>query len=75
MIYFNPLIATKVVFNPLFSLLNHSLMGKKCVFKHQDLQMFGSKIKQIQSNFHSLEVVGRGHETQLQVGGNFFFFM
>ena len=25
------------------------------------------------SNFHPLEVVGRGSETQLQVGENFFF--
>ena len=30
------------------------------MFKHQDLQMFG----------HPLEVVGRGSETQLQVGEN-----
>ena len=39
------------------------------MFKHQDLKMFGSEMKQIiMSNFHPLEVVGRGSEIQLQVG-------
>ena len=37
----------------------------KWVFKHQDLQMFG--------NFHPIVVVGRGSETQLQVGENVYF--
>ena len=32
-------------------------------------QNFDSKFKQM-SNFHPLEVVGRGSETQLQEGGN-----
>ena len=31
--------------------------------------MFGSKLKHL-SNFHQLEVVGRGSEIQLQVGEN-----
>ena len=44
-------------------------MGIKCVFKHQDLQMFWLKLTNI-SNFHPLQVVGRGSETQLQVGEN-----
>ena len=35
----------------------------------QDLQMFGLKLKNM-SNFHALEVVSRGSETQLQVGEN-----
>ena len=29
-----------------------------------------SQIKQIKNNFHPLDVVGRGSETQLQVGEN-----
>ena len=37
------------------------------MFKHQYLQMFG--VINI-SNFQPLEVVGRGRETQLQVGEN-----
>ena len=39
----------------------------KSVFKHQDLQENGLKFNNI-INFHPLEVVGRGSETQLQVG-------
>ena len=37
-----------------------------CDKKHKNLQMFGLKIKQM-SNFHSLEIVGRCSEKQLQV--------
>ena len=37
---------------------------------HQDLQMFFFHIKTNMSNFHSLEVVARGSETQIQVGEN-----
>ena len=37
----------------------------ECVFKHQDLQSSGLKHT---INFHRLEAVGRGSETQLQVG-------
>ena len=40
----------------------------KCVLKHQHYQMFGLKLNKC--NFHPLEVVGRGSETQLQVGEN-----
>ena len=39
------------------------------LFKHQDLQMFAIKLTNT-SNFYPLEVVGRGSETQLQVGEN-----
>ena len=39
------------------------------MLKHQDLQMFGLKFKK-ESHFHPFEVVDRGSETQLQVGGN-----
>ena len=35
------------------------------MFKYQDLQMLG-----LVSNFHSLEVVGRGSDAQLQVSEN-----
>ena len=39
------------------------------MIKHQDLQMFVSKWT-IMGHFRPLEVVGRGSETQLQVGEN-----
>ena len=47
-------------------------MGTKCVFKHQNLQMFDLIcLKQNNMhNFHPLEVVDRGSETQLQMGEN-----
>ena len=38
--------------------------------KYQDLQKFDLKINDM-SNFYPLEVVGRGSETQLQVGKNY----
>ena len=41
------------------------------MFKHKYLQMFGLKISKNMSDFHPLGVVGRGSETQLQVGENF----
>ena len=41
------------------------------VLKDQDLQMIGPKLKNT-CNFHPLEVVGRGSETQLQVGENVY---
>ena len=37
--------------------------------KHRDLQIFMLKLNKMR-NFQPLEVVGRGSETQLQVGGN-----
>ena len=40
----------------------------KCVSKHQDLQLFVLKLKKNMRIFYPLEVVGRGSETQLQVG-------
>ena len=40
----------------------------KCVFKHQDLQIFGFKVSKY-GYFFPLEVVGFGHsEIKLQVG-------
>ena len=48
----------------------------KRVVKHQYLQIFvdfGLKLNKLNknmSNFHPLEFVGRGSETQLQVGAN-----
>ena len=38
------------------------------MFKLQDLQMFRLKLNKYIGYFHPLEVVGRGSETQLQVG-------
>ena len=40
------------------------LLGTKCVFIHQYLQIFGIKLNNYE-NFHSLEVVDRGSETQM----------
>ena len=40
--------------------------NEMCVWKHQDLEIFGSKLKKNESNFQPLEVVGHGSERQLQ---------
>ena len=45
------------------------MLGIKCVLKHQDLQMLALKSKR-KTNFHTIEVVDRGSETQLQMGEN-----
>ena len=37
------------------------------MFKHEDLQKFGRKLKKKVSNFHPRENMGRGSETQLQL--------
>ena len=43
----------------------------KWVLKHLKIcECFGLKLNTNTSNFHPLEVVGRGSETQLQVGEN-----
>ena len=39
------------------------------VLKHEDLQMVRLKLNKYEY-FHPIEVVGRGSETQLQVGEN-----
>ena len=54
-----------MVLNPLYLLIKSQLLKMKCVFQHQVLR-FWSTINI--SNFHPLEVVGRGSQTQLQVG-------
>ena len=42
--------------------------------KHQDLKIFDLKLYKINmGNFHPLEVVGRGSETQLQESEIFLF--
>ena len=46
-------------------MLNHCYWDEMIV-KYQDLQIFVLYI----STFHPLEIVGRGRETQLQVGEN-----
>ena len=43
------------------------------MFKHQDFEILSLQIKQIMSIFHPLEIVGRGSETQHQVGENLIF--
>ena len=43
------------------------VLGMNYVSKYQDLQIFVLKLKK-RSNFQPLEVVGRGSQTQLQVG-------
>ena len=40
------------------------------VLRHQDLIMFGIKLLQILTNFHTLEVVICGSETQIQASFN-----
>ena len=45
----------------------------KCLFKHQALQMLGVKLNTYMSNFQPLEVVGRGSDTQPQVGEHLNF--
>ena len=48
-----------------------TVIGNETIaFKHQYLQMLGLKLNEYMDNFHPLEVVGRGSETQLQVGEN-----
>ena len=53
------------------------LLEIKCVFKHffkQDFTNVWSQIVTTMTNFHPLEVVDRGSETQLQMGENYIFF-
>ena len=48
----------------------------KCVFKQQDLKIFGLKLtKIVWAIFHPCEVVGPGSETQLQVGEGLICFI
>ena len=46
-----------------------SVIGNEMEFKHQICKCFVVNLTNI-SNFHSLKVVGRGSETQLQVSEN-----
>ena len=57
-----------VVFNPFHQSIKSPLLGMKCVLKQKDLQMFELKLNKY--HFCPLEVVGRGSETQIQVGEN-----
>ena len=45
------------------------ILGTKCVFRKQDLQMFSLKLKHL-SYLYSFEVVGHSIETQLQSDEN-----
>ena len=46
------------------------VIGTNWVFKHKYLQMFDRKYNKYMTIFYTLEVVGRGSETQLQLGEN-----
>ena len=52
------------------SAIKSQLLGKKCVSKHQVMQMFGLKFNKYRGNFYPLEAVCRGSKTQLKVGRN-----
>ena len=54
--------------NLFYLLIKSLLLATECVLKPQDLQSIDLKV----NNFHSLEVTGRGSETQLQVGKNLY---
>ena len=62
-----PLSTTIFVFNLLYLSIKSLLLGMKWVSKNQDLQIFELRFNKCIINFHPLEVVGRGSETQLQV--------
>ena len=64
------MITTIVVYYLFSKSIKSMILGNKCVFKHKDLQMFYLKLNKHMHNFHPLEVVGSGSETQLQVGEN-----
>ena len=40
-----PLILTVVVLKPVLLVIKSMILGMKCAFEHQDLQMFGLKFK------------------------------
>ena len=48
---------------------SNQVLGTKRVFKHHNMQILVLNLTNM-INFHPLEVVGRGSETQLQVGEN-----
>ena len=52
--------------HPLIRGIKSLILETKCQFKHQDLHMFHLKL----NNYYQLEFVGRGSETQFQVGEN-----
>ena len=73
-----------IVLNPFYYPIKSLSLPAKWAFKHQDLHMFGLKLTNISSchpfnpltaklfnlNFHSLEVVSRWRDPQLQVSEN-----
>ena len=63
------LITTIVVFDLFYWSIKSLLLGMKCVSKHHICKYLCSNLTNT-SNFQSLEVVGRGSETQLKVDGN-----
>ena len=59
-----------VVFSIFYYQFKSQFLRMKYVFKHHALQMFLVSNLTNMSNFHPLEVVGRGSDAQLQVGEN-----
>ena len=59
-----------VIFDFFYQPIKSMLSGIGWVFKHDILQVFGLKLNTDMINLYTLEVVGRGRGTQLQVGGN-----
>ena len=73
-VYRRQILTTKV--DPRAVRVKASLLEIKCVFKHFFKLYFTNVWSQIfttMSNSYPLEVVGRGCETQLQVGKNYIF--
>ena len=61
---------TKVVFNPFYSLFKNRYREPNVCLSINIFPNVWSQFKTNKSNFHLLEVVDRGSETQLQVGEN-----
>ena len=56
-------------FNLFNSQIKSQLLETKCVFKHQDLLIFGLKLNNM-SDFYSIEVVYRCRQTQLSLSAD-----
>ena len=65
MLTIKPLSVTITVFNPLYLAFKSQLLGAKCLFKNQYLQILDLKLN---SYFYLLEVVDRVIEKQFHLG-------
>ena len=59
----------RVVFNPFYKPIKSLILGKNVCLKIKIFKCLVSKLTNI-SNCHPFDVVGRGSETQLQMGEN-----